>query len=399
MAAYIKLSQSKGSNTPSFDKSTIDGISLKKLCELRDRVISGQYAIGITKRVFIPKSNGKQRPLGIPPFDDRLVQEVIRTILQIIYEPIFSNHSHGFRPGRSCHTALRHVRKGSAGFSWAIEGDIKGFFDNIDHTILIELLNKKIKDPRFISLIYSFLRAKIKEEGKGTHVSYIGSPQGSIISPILSNILLHEFDVFMENFILQFNKGKYRRANPEYSRLYHKYGAKIARRVSQSDRLDPNFRRMHYVRYAEDFLITIIGTKSEAIEIKRKCSEFLSGLKLTLNDEKTLITSPKDRSIPFLGYLIQKTAPRVASYRRAYAGRIRKVLRTTPETIYLKADSAKVKKRLYEKGFCRKDGYPIPNFKYLSNTQQGVNIQMGYILRGLANYYQLANNSRQMVSR
>ena len=159
------------------------------------------------------------RPLGIPPFKDRIIQEVVRTILEVIYEPIFSNHSHGFRPGRSCHTALRHVKQKSNGFSWAIEGDIKGFFDNIDHKILLSLLNKKIKDPRFISLINKMLKTKVKEEGSKTTISQIGSPQGSILSPLLSNIMLHEFDLFMENYISKYNRGKDRKINPDYNRF------------------------------------------------------------------------------------------------------------------------------------------------------------------------------------
>ncbi len=115
--AYIKLARSKGSNTPSFDKVTIDGTTLDKLIRLKDELTSGRYNFGLTKKVLIPKTNGKLRPLGIPAFDDRIIQEVVRSILEIVYEPIFSNHSHGFRPGRGCHTALRQIRKDCSGFS------------------------------------------------------------------------------------------------------------------------------------------------------------------------------------------------------------------------------------------------------------------------------------------
>lgn len=156
---------------------------------------------------------------------------------------------------------------------------------------------------------------------------------------------------------------------------------------------------MHYVRYADDFVITIIGSKADAMKVKLKCAEFLKTLILNLHDDKTLITNPQDRSIRFLGYLIKKTVPKVNSYRRAYAGVTRKVSRMTSGNIYIKADNSKVVKRLHEKGFCRADGYPIPNFKYLSNTQHGAILQVNYVMRGLANYYSLANNSRQMISR
>lgn len=394
--AYIKLSRSGGSKTPSFDMITIDGTTLARLKALRDKVISGEYKVGVThKGVYIPKANGKMRPLGIPPFDDRTVQEVVRTILQIIYEPIFSTHSHGFRPGRGCHTALRHIRAGSALFTWAIEGDILGFFDNIDR-VLMELLGRKIKDPRFLALVHSLLKTIIREQGKLELVSSIGSP-AAIISPLLSNILLHEFDLYMEKSIQEYNRGKYRRAKPEYSRAYHKYGVKAARQVGQSHS-DPNYRRMHYVRYADDFVVTIIGPKKEAVEIKQKCAQFLERLKLTLSEEKTLITNPKSDPIRFLGYLIGKAAFKVNIYNRRYGDKI-KVRRMTSGSILLKPDSEKVKKRLFDKGFCQRNGHPIANFKYLNNTQYGTIIQVGYILRGLANYYKLANNYRQMIIR
>jgi group II intron reverse transcriptase/maturase len=359
----------------------------------------GNYKFGTTKRLYIPKSNGKLRPLGVAPFKDRIVQEVVRTILEVIYEPIFSNHSHGFRPGRSCHTALRHVSQKSNGFSWAIEGDIKAFFDNIDHKILLNLLKKKIKDPRFISLIHKMLKSKVQEEGSKATISLIGSPQGSILSPLLSNILLHEFDKFIENYIADYNKGKTRRINPEYDRLWKKFGVQAARKVSYFKYDDPSYRRMHYVRYADDFIITIIGPKNEAIEIKNNCANFLNKLNLTLSPEKTLITNPKTKAIPFLGYLIQKSPKQKYTYSRKYGGKLKRVSAIRGGQIYLKADLRKVKKGLHEKGFCNKNGFPTPNFVFLSETQYGSIIKINYILRGLASYYKLARNYRDFMSR
>lgn len=398
-AAYIKLSKSKGSNTPSFDGYLIDGITLRKLENIRDEIIEGKYEFSTTKRIYIPKNNGKLRPLGIPSFKDRIVQEVVRVILEIIYEPIFSNHSHGFRPGRSCHTALRHVKQLSNGFNWVIEGDIKSFFDNIDHKILLKLLNKKIDDPKFISLINKMLKTKVKEEGSKETVSFIGSPQGSIISPLFSNILLHEFDMFMEQYILNYNKGKGRKINPEYDKLWKKYGIKAARKVSYHKYDDSSYRRMHYVRYADDFIITLIGPKKEAFDIKNKCTEFFKELNLTLSDDKTLLSNPKDRPIPFLGYIIQKSPKQKYFYSRIYSGKIKKVSAIRGGQVYLKADISKVKARLCERNFCNKNGYPIPNFKYLSLPQYDAITKVSYILRSLASYYILARNFRDFMSR
>lgn len=241
-AAYVKLSRSKGSNTASFDRATIDEITLEKLIALKEELTEGNYEFGTTNRLYIPKANGKLRPLGIPPLKERIIQEVVRTILEVIYEPIFSNHSHGFRLGRSCHTALRHVLHKSNGYAWAIEGNIQGLYDNIDPNILLTMLNKKIKEPRFVSLIYKMLKTNIKEGSKAT-ISHIGSPQGSILTPLLSNIMLHEFDTYMEEYIVRYNRGKIRRINPllqfrneqqmEYDRLgkQTKKGVQATRRM------------------------------------------------------------------------------------------------------------------------------------------------------------------------
>ena len=399
--AYLKLSPSKGSNTGSFDRATIDGTTTEKLISLKEELTGGNYEFGTKKRLYIPKANGNMRPLGLPPFKDRIIQEVVRTILEVIYEPIFSNHSHGFRPGRSCHTALRHVVQKSTGFTWAIEGNIAGFYDNIDHKILLTLINKKIKDPRFVSLIYKMLKTKVQEEGSKSKsqatISLIGSPQGSKLKPLLSNIMLHELDKYMEEYIVWYNRGQNRRINPEYERLLTKFGAQAARSVPYFKNFDPSYRRMHYVRYADDFIITIIGPKNEATEIKNHCEDYLSQLNLTLSVENN--TNPRMEAIPFLGYLIQKSPKQKYSYSRMYGDRLNRVSVIRGGQVYLKADLKKVRKRLFEKGFCMKNGFPIPNFAYLSETQDGSLKKVYYILRGLASYYKLARNYRDFMSR
>jgi group II intron reverse transcriptase/maturase len=200
----------------------------------------------------------------MPSFRDKLVQEVIRAILEAIYEPTFLESSHGYRPKRSCHTALCQIKKGM-GTSWVIEGDIKGYYDNIDHEILLKLLSKRIDDGRFIELIRRFLKAGYMEFKK-VHNSLSGTPQGGIISPILANIYLHELDSYMESLKTRYEKGERRESNPEYDVLYRKRRKKIRegkikeaeeilremRKIPSLDLMDENFVRVKYIRYADD---------------------------------------------------------------------------------------------------------------------------------------------------
>ena len=191
--AYDRVSRNRGAMTPGVDGQTFDGMTLARLDRLTQGVAEGRYRPRPVRRVYIPKGNGKMRPLGIPTADDRIVQEAARMILAAIYEPVFSKHSHGFRAGRSCHTALEEIRKTWTGAKWLIEVDVRGFFDNIDHDVLLGLLARRIDDPVFIDLIGTMLKAGCMDEWKFER-TYSGTPQGGVISPLLANIYLHELD-------------------------------------------------------------------------------------------------------------------------------------------------------------------------------------------------------------
>ena len=288
LLAYQNIYASEGNMTAGADGKTIDGMGMDRIRKLIEKVKEHSYQPNPARRTYIEKKNGKKRPLGIPSFDDKLVQEVVRLILESIYEPTFSNLSHGFRPNRSCHTALQQIQGTFTGVKWFIEGDICGFFDNIDHTVLINILRRRIHDEYFIALLWKFLKAGYVEDWT-FHNTYSGTPQGSIISPIMSNIYLNELDKYMEIYMKEFECGKKRQkskdyANWEYKLKYLRYEVyakdkwatltaeerKTANgrihairsemlKCEYSNPQDSGYRRLFYVRYADDWLCGVIG--------------------------------------------------------------------------------------------------------------------------------------------
>lgn len=316
--AYGKLYQNKGSMTPGVDDDTPDGMSLTKIDALIEEVRTGKFRWSPNRRVYIEKGGGKTRPLGLPTWKNKLVQEVMRVILEAYYEPQFSTHSHGFRPKRGCHTALKEISQWG-GVKWFVEGDIKGCFDNIDHDLLLEIIGRKVRDAKFLKLLRHLLKTGYMEDWK-YHETYSGTPQGGIISPLLANIFLNEFDQWMETELKpEYTNGKRRKCNPEYSRLRSKIsqnrrGKKTPEQIKEwkrqlkqlptRDPYDPNYRRMWHVRYADDFLIGFIGPKSEADEIRTRIKNKLEQMKLTLSMEKTKITHAPTERAEFLSYEI-----------------------------------------------------------------------------------------------
>lgn len=331
LMAYNNIYAKEGNMTEGSDKNTIDGMSMARIDNIIEQLKDESYQPKPARRTYIPKKNGKKRPLGIPSMDDKLVQEVIKLILESIYDKKFSDRSHGFRPNRSCHTALKQFKTLATGSKWWIEGDIEGFFDNINHHTLVSILRENIKDEKFIRLIYKFLRAGYLEEWK-FHKTISGTPQGGIISPILANIYLDKLDNYIEEYKRGFDSGKQRKKNPAYKiaeqRLYRarKKYKEVMENLTEGEKLehinkikelrklqydipntnpfDESFKRLQYVRYADDFIIGVIGSKQDAEIIKRDLTEYLeTKLNLKLSEEKTLITNTRNKA-NFLGYEI-----------------------------------------------------------------------------------------------
>ena len=414
--AYGKLAKNSANLTKGTTEVTIDGFKIERINQLIKLLKTETYQPKPVKRIYIPKKNGKRRPLGIPTFEDKLVQEVVRMILESLYEKTFSDTSHGFRPQRSCHTALSEISNTFTGSKWFIEGDITSFFDNINHSILITLLRKKIDDERFIRLIWKFLRAGYLEEWT-FHKTHSGTPQGGIISPILSNIYLHELDKRMEEYQKKFNRGKTRKINPEYKRLegrmywlrkkINKLSPSVERtenvnkliqmgkelhRLPYSDAFDNNYKRITYVRYADDFIIGVIGSKEDTQKIRNDIEEFLRRtLCIELSKEKTLITHTS-KFAKFLGYhititrdnAITKTKKGVKKRQHNYKCKL-----YIPKDIWIS--------KLKELGALKfkKGGTwnPVqrPNLLYLSDLE--ILSTYNAEIRGFYNYYSLAYNT------
>ncbi len=317
LMAYGKISRNKGAMTHGVTDETPDGMSLEKIGVIIEALRHERYQWLPARRTYIPKKNGKKRPLGMPVWSDKLVQEVIRLILEAYYEPQFSDHSHGFRAERGCQTALREIYRTWLGTAWFIEGDISQYFDKLDHELLLKTLEEKIQDGRFINLMRELFNAGDMEDWTFNR-TLSGVPQGGIVSPILSNILLDKLDKFVETVLIpKYTKGVTRGRNHEYERLmnrskYHRQRGNVekaeelrkqAQTLSSRDANDPEYRRLKYVRYADDFLLGFNGPKSEAEEIKQALRDFLRDeLKLELSEEKTLITHAKSQAARFLGY-------------------------------------------------------------------------------------------------
>jgi group II intron reverse transcriptase/maturase len=319
LSAYGRLYSNKGAMTLGVTGETVDGMTLGKIGRIIDALRHERYRFSPARRVYIPKSNGKRRPLGLPTWSDKLVGDVVRLLLEAYYEPQFSDHSHGFRPGRGCHSALREVATTWTGTTWFIEADISDCFGSLDHTVMVSTLAEKIHDNRFLRLVGNMLTAGYLEDWI-YNTTLSGAPQGGVASPILSNIYLHRLDHYIETVLIpRYTRGERRAQNPAYQKVRDAIGQarkrgdqtvtralrKQLRSLPAGNPHDPGYRRLRYVRYADDHLLGFTGPKAEAEQIKQHLTRFLhEDLKLELSQNKTLITHARTGAARFLGYEI-----------------------------------------------------------------------------------------------
>jgi len=402
LLAYGRVYANKGAMTPGATPETVDGMSMAKIGRIIEAMRHERYRFAPVRRVHIPKKNGKTRPLGMPTWSDKLAGEVVRLLLEAYYEPVFSDRSHGFRPGRGCHTALREVANTWTGTAWFVEGDIADCFGSFDHQVLLSILSEKIHDNRFLRLMRNMLTAGYLEDWRwGATLS--GVPQGGIASPVLSNIYLHKLDVFVETVLIpEYTRGRLRARNPEYRRVEQAIAAarrkgdralvrSLYRRLHSLPSQDPRdlgYRRLRYCRYADDTLLGFAGPKAEAEEIKQKLAAFLrEDLKLELSPGKTLITHARTQRARFLGYEISVASRDHPTRKPSAADRRNRRSLNGTVVLHVPAPVVTAKAAPY-----LSRGKPECRTPMVNDTDYNIVARFGAEYRGIVQYYLLAGD-------
>jgi len=403
LLAYGRIYANKGSMTPGAGQETADGMSMAKIEAVIALMRAERFRFSPVRRVLIPKKNSsRRRPLGVPSWTDKIVGEMVRLLLEAYYEPTFSPRSHGFRPGRGCHTALREVAQTWTGTAWFIETDIADCFGSFDHEIMIGILSEKIHDERFLRLMRNMLKAGYLEDWRW-HATLSGVPQGGVASPVLSSIYLHKMDEFVERVLVpEYTRGDKRARNRQYKKVEaaiekaRRAGDRTTvralyrqlRTMPSGDPDDPGYRRLRYCRYADDALLGFAGPKADAETIKARLGAFLhDDLKLELSPDKTLVTHARTQRARFLGYEInvastdRKTLPRTKQSRRN--------ARTLNGTIalHVPADVVTAKCTPY-----MEHGRPETRNAMVAESDHAIINRFGAEYRGIVQYYLLAHD-------
>lgn len=404
---YDTIKSKPGNMTRGIGHQTLDGIDFPWFEGTVQRLRTNRFQFTTSRRVEIPKPHStKKRPLTIGTPREKIVQRGAQLILQAIWEIKFLDTSHGFRPGRSIFTALQELYLKGNSYIWVIQGDITKCFDKIPHDIVIDCLKEHIADPGFLTLINRFLRtghentkAKLKEP-----INQVGIPQGGILSPILCNIVLHRFDRYMQSYIKGFEKGSRRKSNPEYKRLEYRrrtsksgrektHFLKLMRKISAYDLQDPKFKRMMYIRYADDFVILLTGSRNDAELTKTRIKEaLLRQCGAELSQEKTEITNIR-RGFMFLGTNIRKLNRNPEFIKEDGRKGVRRVAQPR---LLLNAPLTEILGHLEKAGMVKREGknkWVPKGCTWMNNlTHHEILKAYNYKINGITNFYSFTSN-------
>ena len=396
MAAYQNLKSSAGNMTNGVDNETLDGINLAWFAKLSKELHTNAFQFRPAKRIEIPKANGKgTRPYGIASPRDTIVLRAMLLVLEAIFEPSFHTHSHGFRPGKGCKTALKEVKTTFTRVNWFVEEDISKCFDSFDHKLLIQAVGRRVSDKGFTDLLHKALRAGYLFQGQYFRPK-LGTPQGSIVSPMLCNILLHQLDEFILALKKDFDKGTRRKTNPLRIKLTSSGRVDIVHEENISSRLakDPDYKRLRFVRYADNFLIGIIGSKADCLAIRGKIYDYLIGeLKMPLNLEKTKIIHAQESAAHFLGTEIRATPLNKRPLR--YVKRGYQSIKANPKPL-LHAPLKKLAHKLEKRGFAKAGETPTRFTRMIHFDNAQIVNHLYQIWQGISNYYSFADNYGQL---
>jgi group II intron reverse transcriptase/maturase len=409
IACYREIRGKQGNMTRGIGRETLDGLSWEWFEKVAEELKSGKFKFSVSRRIEIPKPNSnKTRPLTIASPRDKIVQKALQVILEAIWEKSFLGCSHGFRPRRSCHSALDDVYCDGKNFVWVIQGDISQCFPSIPHNIILDRVKSRIIDVRFLELLRKFLQAGHKNPKTGELVkSDVGVPQGGILSPILCNIVMHQFDEYVMSFANTFNKGEKRRQNPAYQKI-ERLGRlatntqdrlrylRVLQNTRYVDVFDPNFRRIRYIRYAGDFVIMIIGTKNEAEMIKLNCKDVLkTKCGVELNKDKTIITHMQEDRFKYLGAEIEKLK------RYLFFGKSKSEARKFMiRTILMKAPITAILEKMKGAGFIRQNNQQLYIPKHMGSllnlSHYDIISFYNSKIHGILNFYSFASNLNKL---
>jgi group II intron reverse transcriptase/maturase len=396
IAAWVRIRSNSESLTFVSSKKTLSGITLSWFKKAANTMRNGIFQFSPFRKIYISKSDGKKRFLTVPSLRDKIVQEAMRFLLMLVFEGDFSKNSYGWVSGRGCHTALNQIKMEFAQDNWFIKGDIDQQFSSLNHQVLVNLLKTKIDDQAFIDLIYKYLKVGYGESADKIVKMCIGVSQKGVLFPVLANIYMTSFDKWVEkDLIPKYTKGKRKKANSGYTKMT-RFGKVTNHSIPSLYAHDQNFIRLHYVRYADGFIMGLNGPKIYCKQIVDECKTFLfEQLKLILNIEKTKITHSQLDSVTFLGYRLYKTKLK----KMKISSNLKAQLSHRTTNIILDGPIDRIVKKLSECGYTKKDGSPTRNGRFINHTLYGMIEHYKMVERGILQYYKLANNYGRVAAR